>query len=132
MDRGRIEQIDRPQAVFERPNSAFVADFMGATNLFFGRIETRRGDVIEIALDGNTLRLHATSPLAVGQAVHVAIRPEAIALSVPPPAGPNSRLSGTIERVVYQGTGATYRLRAQECRNFFRHCGYFQSGWKAL
>jgi ABC-type Fe3+/spermidine/putrescine transport system ATPase subunit len=58
------------------------------------------------------MRLHATSPLAVGQAVHVAIRPEAIALSVPPPAGPNGRLSGTIERVVYQGTGATYRLRA--------------------
>lgn len=44
--------------------------------------------------------------------MHVAIWPEAIALSVPPPAGPNGRLSGTIERVVYQGTGATYRLRA--------------------
>jgi putative spermidine/putrescine transport system ATP-binding protein len=54
MNRGRIEQIDRPQSVFERANSAFVADFMGATNLFSGRIETRRGDLIEIALDGNT------------------------------------------------------------------------------
>jgi spermidine/putrescine ABC transporter ATP-binding subunit len=112
MNRGRIEQIDRPQAVFEQPCSAFVADFMGATNLFSGRIEARRGDLIEIALDGNTLHLHAASPLAVGQAVHVAIRPEAIALSVPPAAGPTARLSGTIEHVVYQGTGATYRLRA--------------------
>ena len=112
MNRGRIEQIDRPQAVFERPRNAFVADFMGATNLFAGRIEARTGDRAEIALDGIALRLHAVSPLRIGQVVHVAIRPEAIALRAMLPAAPAEGLSGTVERVVYQGTGATYQLRA--------------------
>jgi spermidine/putrescine ABC transporter ATP-binding subunit len=112
MNRGRIEQIDRPQVVFERPNSAFVADFMGVTNLLTGRVATGSGERMEIAVDGSMLRLHANSPLGVGQAVHVAIRPEAIALATEPPCSPTAGLSGMIEHVVYQGTGATYRLRS--------------------
>ena len=112
MNRGCIEQIDRPQAVFERPRSAFVADFMGATNLFAGRVVARDGDLARIALDGRALVVCALSELAVGRTVGVAIRPETIALAAGhADADRVNAVRGRIESVVYQGTHATYRLR---------------------
>jgi multiple sugar transport system ATP-binding protein len=55
---GQLQQVDRPQAVYERPANLFVAGFIGspAMNLVRARL-TRDGDGISIPLAGTTLRL---------------------------------------------------------------------------
>jgi multiple sugar transport system ATP-binding protein len=83
---GRLQQVDRPQAVYERPANLFVAGFIGspAMNLVRARL-TRDGDGISIPLGGSTLRLPqrvlANRPRLgdyVDAEVIVGIRPEDI------------------------------------------------------
>src|SRR5262249_6051346 len=38
MDRGRVLQVDDPRAIYDRPASQFVADFIGVTNFLRGRV----------------------------------------------------------------------------------------------
>ncbi len=112
MNRGRIEQLDAPSVVFVRPANAFVADFMGATNLFHGRITAHDGAAARIALSAGDLSVLADATADVGAAVSVAIRPEAITLGAPGERMPANAIDGVVETVVYQGTHATYRIRA--------------------
>src|SRR5437773_167639 len=55
---GRIEQIGTPAAVYERPDNAFVAGFVGASNVLHrgGRVFTVRPEKIRMTVDGGTRR----------------------------------------------------------------------------
>jgi len=55
---GRIEQIGTPAAVYERPDNAFVAGFVGASNVLHrgGRVFTVRPEKIRMTIDGGTRR----------------------------------------------------------------------------
>jgi putative spermidine/putrescine transport system ATP-binding protein len=55
---GRIEQIGTPEAVYERPDNAFVAGFVGASNVLQrgGRVFTVRPEKIRMTVDGGTRR----------------------------------------------------------------------------
>ncbi len=44
MNRGRVEQIGAPREIYDRPRTRFVAEFMGRSNWFVGRLERRPGD----------------------------------------------------------------------------------------
>jgi len=112
MNGGRIEQIGTPGAIFHTPENSFVADFMGATNLFSGRVRARAGGEAEIALDNVRVTILAKWPGAAGEAVSIAVRPEAIALSALEGRERANASECVVESVVYQGTHAVYRLRA--------------------
>ncbi|MBX3029449.1 MAG: ABC transporter ATP-binding protein [Chloroflexi bacterium] len=73
--RGRIEQVDRPVMLYERPRSLFVARFIGNNDLFPGTIAPGG---LEVA--GLGVLPTAESELAVGTAAWLGIRPEHIAL----------------------------------------------------
>ena len=49
MRAGRIEQIAAPRAIYEQPDTPFVASFLGTTNLLNGIVQRRDGDLAEIA-----------------------------------------------------------------------------------
>jgi sulfate transport system ATP-binding protein len=51
MNAGRVEQVGRPDEVFDRPASAFVMDFLGSVNVFHGRVEAGRGMLGPLVLD---------------------------------------------------------------------------------
>ncbi|MGN6431694.1 MAG: ABC transporter ATP-binding protein [Gaiellaceae bacterium] len=57
-NQGRIEQIGTPEAVYERPDNAFVAGFVGASNVLHrgGRVFTVRPEKIRMTIDGGTRR----------------------------------------------------------------------------
>ncbi|WP_431281484.1 ABC transporter ATP-binding protein [Humitalea sp. 24SJ18S-53] len=97
MNLGRVEQMGTPQDLFRHPRTRFVADFMGVTNFFAGRVS---GGQLELA--GTMLPLPADFA-ATDAAVEVAIRPERITLS---PAGDG--LPGTVRQAIYHGTSSTY------------------------
>jgi len=80
---GRLQQFDVPEAIYLRPRSVEVARFIGRSNLIEGRVQA------SLAVEGQYPRLRvetaigtvdgaAEAPLALGQAVYVAIRPEAV------------------------------------------------------
>jgi putative spermidine/putrescine transport system ATP-binding protein len=115
MNAGRIEQVGTPVEIYEEPGTAFVAGFIGRTNLLRG----------EIAADGRVacaggLELHtAAGPEhPTGTAVSVSIRPHTIMLTSaasadgPPAAGPGpvNVFSGKITRAAYFGDAMDYQV----------------------
>lgn len=49
MSRGRIEQIGNPQEIYRAPRTKFVAEFLGSSNIFAGKVSSVVGDLIRIA-----------------------------------------------------------------------------------
>jgi ABC-type Fe3+/spermidine/putrescine transport system ATPase subunit len=114
MQRGRVEQVGTPRALYERPASAFVRDFLGQTVVLTGRVAAppaghAAGHVavtMNGTLGGCTLsgRNAAEAALAPGAAATVAIRPEDIRI-VPDEAGSADahQLAGTIDALSFVG-----------------------------
>jgi ABC-type Fe3+/spermidine/putrescine transport system ATPase subunit len=81
MRAGRIEQIGTPRELYERPANAFVAAFLGESNLLEGAVVERRNGEAHIALDGLGAvvagRADATA-LRIGEKAAALLRPEAL------------------------------------------------------
>jgi putative spermidine/putrescine transport system ATP-binding protein len=78
MSNGRIEQIGTPREIYERPANAFVADFIGSSNLFDAVVERTERNATIIRTDrGVTLRA-ASVTYAAGDRVVAMVRPERI------------------------------------------------------
>ncbi|MBL8711244.1 MAG: ABC transporter ATP-binding protein, partial [Rhodospirillaceae bacterium] len=101
---GRIAQLDRPRALYERPNSRFVADFIGQMNFLEG---TRRSDGFEVPGLGvfGALNLEDIAPGAPGV---LAIRPERIELHLREQAG---ALVAKIDGLAYLGQDLILHLK---------------------
>ncbi|MEU6408657.1 ABC transporter ATP-binding protein [Microbispora sp. NPDC046933] len=74
MDGGRVEQVDAPADLYERPRTPFVAGFIGANNLFTGTVQEKGLEV-----DGLGLLPAPEGPVEGGTAM-LAVRPERIRL----------------------------------------------------
>jgi spermidine/putrescine transport system ATP-binding protein len=76
MRHGRIEQLGTPEELYERPTTAFVAGFLGVSNLLDGDVVGRDGALVEIRLgDGATVRAPADR-VNGAHSVRVGVRPE--------------------------------------------------------
>src|SRR5262249_49386523 len=109
MNRGRIEQVAPPRALYERPANAFVADFVGESNLMFGQVETAWEGYAKIQLeDGLTLTGSGDMPLDAR--VGALIRPELLRRVAAGTQSANT-LCGEVIETVYVGTSHKYRMR---------------------
>jgi ABC-type Fe3+/spermidine/putrescine transport system ATPase subunit len=104
MRAGRIEQIATPRAIYEQPETPFVASFIGTTNLLNGILKSRDGDLAEIAFAGTAMRTH-NARSKTGDAVILSLRPEALRLLAPGEAAlPGwATLTGTLGEIEYLG-----------------------------
>jgi len=85
MRHGRIEQIGRPEDVYEVPSTEFVAGFLGASNLLEGRQGARTDGLGTVEVDGGfVLRVPAERLEGVGAALKVGVRPEKIHIEAVP------------------------------------------------
>jgi ABC-type Fe3+/spermidine/putrescine transport system ATPase subunit len=112
MRSGRVEQVGDPQAIYRQPATAFVASFVGTTNLFRGAVERRSGDTIEVAIGGGTLRARSDSGQA-GETVEISLRPEAFRVMAVGEAAPPGWgvLNGALAEVEYLGATTRLHLR---------------------
>lgn len=115
---GRIQQIDAPTQLYERPSNAFVAQFIGENNTLHGHVSALNGSTCEVTLlNGTRLPAQAVAVQEVGQATRLSVRPERIHLN--PPAGAVETLvSGTVVDVTYLGRYARLRLHACGLEDF--------------
>jgi iron(III) transport system ATP-binding protein len=86
MNAGRIEQIGKPRDIYMKPETQFVAEFIGTSNFITGKVGPRIGDVVRIDTPEGTLWSSCASALTEGNEALVALRPES--LSIAPTAGP--------------------------------------------
>jgi ABC-type Fe3+/spermidine/putrescine transport system ATPase subunit len=110
MNNGRIEQIGTPAAIYNRPKSRFVADFVGSANLIGGRLKSAPdgpGPVLFETEGGVLLQARASHPPR-GDEDRVAIRTAYIDLEAGPPnAGPNAA-AGNIRQRLFHGDFIQY------------------------
>ena len=97
MSGGRVEQLGTPREVYERPKTAFVADFIGVSNLM--RAWTDGSGGVEVG----DVRLAVAEPTTGESVVRLAIRPERVRIEPQGEVGEN-RVSVRIERFVYLGS----------------------------
>jgi sulfate transport system ATP-binding protein len=101
MNQGRIEQVGTPAEVFEEPASPFVMRFLGAVNVFRGRVEGDRAFVQGVEL---------AAPAGGGSApAHVFVRPHELEIHRAPVAG---SFAATVERLVPLGAAVRVELSA--------------------
>jgi len=101
MQDGRIEQLGTPDELYERPQTAFVAGFLGISNLLAGTVAGP--DEVRLE-DGTTVRVRNGSLNGRTGSVAVGIRPEKIR---PDDNDPN-RLPGTVKERAYIGVSTQY------------------------
>ena len=115
MNKGRIEQAGSAEDLYERPHTAFVANFLGVSNLVDGRVLERGAEMATVETDDGTVHVPcARMDDAPGDAVRIGVRPEKIEL-VPAaegiPAGRNA-LRGTVTVASFLGVSIQYIVTA--------------------
>jgi len=102
MSNGRVEQIGSPEEVYEQPATAYVADFLGVSNLMTGEGLGDQGGVARVKMGEFEVRA-ATGDRDARGPVKLVIRPERVRLEDQGATGENC-LPGMVERVVYVGS----------------------------
>jgi spermidine/putrescine transport system ATP-binding protein len=115
MDEGRIEQVDSPEAVYERPATTFVAGFIGVSNLMPATVTSAAGARGRVRLDAGVEVDTAVNGFQVGERAHAVVRPEK--LTVMPASGADggaeghAQVNGLVESSVYLGTSTQMVVR---------------------
>jgi iron(III) transport system ATP-binding protein len=110
MNAGRVEQVGFPWDVYQAPRSAFVAQFIGASNTLAGRLVETEGPWARVEIGGWTLRTRRAD-VATGRTLAV-FRPEAVELlseGVRPPGATVGE--GVVVNREFLGSVLRYRLR---------------------
>nr|WP_321981713.1 ABC transporter ATP-binding protein [uncultured Cohaesibacter sp.] len=107
MNAGRIVQLDTPEVLYRRPNSAFVARFVGFDNLIEMKVVKREGDLVTAEVEGGaliTLSQAETGPLE--DRFVVGARPEGIELTD----DPSNAIAGKLLTRSYLGRSYQYKV----------------------
>ena len=112
MNRGRVVQTGPPAKIYERPNSRFVAGFVGAVNLFEGEA-TAAFNRLCLRVEGvaEPIPLPDSVELSEGTGIALAVRPEKLLLSAQRPAG--FALAATVISIDYQGAHSMMHMSSQ-------------------
>ena len=111
MNEGQIEQMGSPADLYDNPETAFVANFLGQSNLIKGTISGNDGDSIIADLYGQKISLPKKRSHAVDNSIYAGIRPEKFRISLlDTPVSGNVLSGGRIEDVSYIGVSTQYQV----------------------
>lgn len=115
MNDGDFEQIGTPDEIYNEPESVFVADFMGKSNLFPGEVARNEADqsVVRTALGEYVTE---DTSFREGTPVQLLVRPEGMQLSAPSDSGGENTLTGTVEIVHLLGSVTRYHVQTDDGR----------------
>jgi putrescine transport system ATP-binding protein len=108
MNAGRLEQVGPPRDLYERPNSRFVANFVGEANWLEGEVMAGGWPALKVSGLDRPVPLPAAAAVTEGAAIALMLRPEKLALSPAPPSG--FALPAKVVAVEYQGPVSLVRL----------------------
>jgi spermidine/putrescine transport system ATP-binding protein len=106
LNRGSVEQFGKPIELYDKPQTEFVASFIGDANIFRTKVEeeVQKGILRVSSDDGYDLMVAAAQERIVpGSMVLAVVRPEWIEVSVKPPEQQGNVFEGVVSTVVYHG-----------------------------
>jgi spermidine/putrescine transport system ATP-binding protein len=117
MSHGKIEQLGSPEELYERPTTAFVAGFLGVSNLLDGEVIERENGMLAVRVgDGTVLRTPAGTTNGA-ERVRVGVRPEKLRVV---PGGSDTAssglnvLDGTVLDASYIGVSTQYLVETRD------------------
>jgi spermidine/putrescine transport system ATP-binding protein len=123
MSHGKFEQLGTPQDLYYRPQTPFVAGFVGANNRISGRATNSNAALVDVATrDGWLVRAQRRGAISEGDAVEAFVRPEVASLgrtSAELPAGQPTH-SGEVQSVLFDGANSAVLLKESATRSEFR------------
>jgi putative spermidine/putrescine transport system ATP-binding protein len=112
LNQGTIRQVATPQDLYERPDNAFVARFIGENNRFVGTVREVNGRTCVVAIEGGEVTALAVNVDGVGSRSTVSLRPERVLIDPSPERCPNV-FDARVEELIYHGDHT--RLRVRTC-----------------
>ena len=106
---GRIEQIASPETLYEEPERAFVAHFIGENNLVAGTVVGSDGDICAVEAEGGVVNAFDVQGSAPGDEVLLAIRPERLGVAAGAGQYANELVADVVD-VVFIGDHLRVRL----------------------
>jgi iron(III) transport system ATP-binding protein len=113
MNEGRIQQVGSPRDVYERPASAFVADFVGSTNFLDGSVlgpENEAGHY-RVRTEIGDVSVRATEPLRADDKVLLSVRPEDVGLVEAKPDEPVNVWEALVDQKVFLGEVVDFQVK---------------------
>lgn len=101
MNRGRLEQVGTPEEVYNHPETKFVADFIGESNIIEGYIENMTDDSIEVTMESGKAIIRETG-YRMEEMVYLCIRPENLKISTEAKEG--FRFRGQVKEHIFIGS----------------------------
>ena len=112
MSKGRVLQIDAPEALYDNPNCREVAEFIGTMNVFAGKVASvAKGQAV---IDAGALgSLQTVGSGAKGADVFLAVRPEKLKLMTKKPAAAMNVVAGVVSAISYRGDRHHFLVKAE-------------------
>ena len=107
MNAGVIEQLGSPAEIYEVPKTAFVANFLGQSNLVHGQITGREGDLLVVRIPGGEVRVPVARAADTTGGLIVGVRPEKLRIEYEPAENVN-RVRGQVIDVSFTGVSTQY------------------------
>lgn len=116
MNGGLVAQVGRPEDLYDRPGSRFVASFLGESNFLPAIVRGVEDDVVVVECEGAIVRALCPGRPATGEKVMLTTRPERIRFADGAFAStaPQNRLSVTVTEAVFAGERCRYMLQARD------------------
>jgi ABC-type Fe3+/spermidine/putrescine transport system ATPase subunit len=107
---GRVLQLGAPRELYERPQTRFVADFVGTNNLIPGSVKGQAGDLLFVETALGPIRARAVGEVGAGRRCLVVVRPENVAIGAGDGAG--NQVPGRVALAAYLGNTLRYDVEA--------------------
>ncbi len=118
MHRGRVVQTGSPLEIYNRPETRFVSNFIGDSNLFEGSVERTEAEAAEVITKDHVRLITRSDGISVGDQVTVAVRPEKARLLKRNEKADNA-FAGSVESANFMGASIRYRIALPSGRLVF-------------
>ena len=113
MNHGRIEQMDAPEILYDLPRSAFVANFVGQSNMGVARVVDRDGDDLVADVAGSRVRVPVARSTRTEGDIFFGIRPEKVRIHESQPEGAGNDVKATVVDVSFTGVATQYLVTTE-------------------
>jgi len=117
MNDGVIQQLATPADLYERPENAFVAQFIGENNRLCGKVTAVNGTTCVVEVAGGQVQALAVAVERAGTRSALSLRPERVLIDPDPDSCPN-RFAAEIRELIYHGDHTRLRVRALGSEDF--------------
>ena len=130
-DDGIIQQITTPDVLYEKPDNAFVAQFIGENNRLSGKVIEINGEYCKVKIEGGIVTALKVNVKAVGDKTSMSLRPERVIIN-PEPGSVENIFEGEIRELIYLGDHIRTRVNVCGNRDFIlkipNSAGYKMTG----